>query len=140
MLKATGIGRVTQAPEMRYLDNGTAITNVGLSVRNGWKREGDQYPPTMWLRLTFWGKSGEIVNQYLKQGDSFFFSGELVHDRDTGNPRVYVKNDGTAAASFELKVTDFEFVGGGETRSADAGSPPGQAVAVAAIEEDDIPF
>ena len=123
-------------PEMRYLGTGTEVTNLSLAVKSGFKREGDEFPPTMWWRLTFWGKAAESANQYIRNGSGLVVSGEINYDQDTGSPKLFTRKDGTVSASFELNVREWSFL----PRTAGAGDEPASESTPAVVEEDEIPF
>ena len=75
-----------------------------------------------------WGKQAEAVNQYLSKGRQVLVEGRLRPDPETGGPRIYFRQDGTAGASFEVVAHMVRFLGGRN------GNDNGQAVAV----EDDL--
>ncbi|WP_210395838.1 single-stranded DNA-binding protein [Motiliproteus sediminis] len=73
------IGNLGQDPEVRYLPNGNAVTNVTLATSDSWKdREtGQQQERTEWHRVVFFGKLAEIAGQYLRKGSKVYVEGAL---------------------------------------------------------------
>ena len=99
------VGRLGRDPEMRYMPDGTAVTNLNVATDRRWtdKSTGQQ----------------------------------------TGSPRVYTRQDGTAGSSFEMTAEVVRFLGGrdegGGSGNYDSSSQGGGGKP-AAQEEDDIPF
>lgn len=101
-------------PEMRYTPGGQAVTNFSVaSNRQYAAANGEKVKETVWFRVSAWGKQAEICNQYLKSGQQVMIEGRLTPDKDTGGPRVYARQDGTSAASYEITAERVVFLGGG---------------------------
>ncbi|MEH6469658.1 MAG: single-stranded DNA-binding protein [Halopseudomonas sp.] len=73
------IGNLGQDPEVRYMPNGNAVTNVTIATSESWKdREtGQQQERTEWHRVVFFGKLAEIAGQYLRKGSKVYVEGGL---------------------------------------------------------------
>jgi len=73
------IGRVGQNPELKYTQNGQPVASASLATNKKWKdsKSGQKQEKTEWHNLTFWGKLGEIVNQYVKKGSQIYVEGEI---------------------------------------------------------------
>jgi len=139
------VGRLGKDPEMRYMPDGTAVTSMNVATDRRWtdKATGQPVSETTWFRVTVWGRQGETANQYLSKGKLVLVEGHLRPDPQTGGPRIYTRQDGTAGASFELTADTVRFLsgrddtGGGsagyDEKFQGGGRPPVQ-------EEDDIPF
>ena len=108
----TILGRAGRDPEMRYTQAGKAVTNLSVAADVGF---GDN-KKTVWFRVSFWNKLAEVVNNYVVKGDKVYIEGELIPDPETGGPRVWTKQDGTATASFELNANTFRFTGKSEQK------------------------
>ena len=138
------VGRLGRDPEMRYLPDGTAVTNMNVATDRRWtdKATGQPTQETTWFRVSVWGRQAESVNQYLSKGRMVLIEGHLRPDPQTGGPRIYTRQDGTAGSSFELFAETVRFLGGredgGTSNFDDAQSSGGGKSAVQ--EEDDIPF
>lgn len=100
------IGNLGSNPEQRFTPSGDPVTtfSVATSRRYGEKDE------TTWFRVSVWGKQAESCNQYLRKGSKVFVSGRLACDKATGGPRVYQRDDGTWAASFEIMASEVKFL------------------------------
>lgn len=137
------VGNLGGDPEMRYMPDGTAVTNFSLATSRRWKdsRTGEQQEETTWFRVSIWGRRAETANQYLAKGRQVLIEGRLRPD-ENGGPRLWTAQDGSVRASFEINATDFAFVGTRADSGYDdedfSGGARGQGQA--AQEEDDIPF
>lgn len=140
------VGRLGKDPEMRYMPDGTAVTNMNIATDRRYtdKATGQPVQETTWFRVSVWGRQAETANQYLSKGRMVLIEGHLRPDPQTGGPRVYTRQDGTAGSSFEIFAEGFRFLGGredgGGSSSFDDSVPSGSGGKPAAQEEDDIPF
>lgn len=134
--KITIAGYVGRDPEMRYMPDGTAVTNFSVAVSDGW----GENKRTIWFRISVWGKRAEVANQYLSKGQRVLVDGRLQADANTGGPRLWTRQDGSVAASFEIRALDFVFLSSRGEQQYDAPSDSSSFGGGAVIEEDDIPF
>jgi single-strand DNA-binding protein len=134
--KLTFVGNLGRDPEMRYLPDGTAVTNLNVACNRKFTgKDGQSREQTTWYRVSAWGNQAEAANQYLSKGRQVLVEGELVPDPETGGPRLFTRQDGSIGASYEVRANHIQFLGGGNGNS--NGS---HASAPVAQEEDDIPF
>ena len=61
------VGTCGQDPEVRYLPNGNAVTNLSLATSEQWtdKQTGQKVEKTEWHRVSMFGKVAEIAGEYL---------------------------------------------------------------------------
>lgn len=105
------IGHLARDPEMRYTATGTAVTNFSVPVNEKWTdNNGVEHERVTWFRCTVWGKPAESFNKYGQKGMLVRVEGEIQGDPDTGNPRLFQKNDGSMGASFEVRVRFSQFL------------------------------
>lgn len=123
------VGRLGKNPEMRYLQDGTPVTNFSLAVDSSYNRQdGTKVKQTTWIRVSVWRKLAEDCNKYLKKGREALVIGTLSGDkveRDDGSftivPKVYKGNDGIHKSSFEITAQSVKFLGGrGDSGPAEA--------------------
>ena len=137
------VGNLGGDPEMRYMADGTAVTNFSMATNRRWndRQTGQPVDETTWFRVSVWGRRAEVVNQYLSKGRQVLVEGRLRPDPSTGNPRLWTRQDGSVAASFEIVADNVSFIGSREDSggfaSEDGGDMGGSAPAQ---EEDEIPF
>ena len=76
------LGRVGADPEMRYTQNGTAVTQLRLAterVRKGGEAETD------WHSVVVWDKLAESVANYVEKGQRIYVSGRLAQNSWEGD-------------------------------------------------------
>ena len=143
--KAILIGNLGKDPEVRHLENGTAVANFSMATSESYKdrNSGERKTVTEWHNIVLWRGLAEIAEKYLKKGDQVYIEGKLRtrswEDKD-GNTRytTEVVGDnmtmlGSRGSSAEK---DTEVVG-----SADAETAPANEEAISSDEEtDDLPF
>ena len=73
------VGTCGQDPEVRYLPNGNAVTNLSLATSEQWldKRSGQKVERTEWHRVSLFGKVAEIAGEYLRKGAQCYIEGKL---------------------------------------------------------------
>ena len=120
------VGNLGRDPEMRFTPSGQAVTNFSVATNRQYTgSDGQLVKETIWFRVSTWGKQAETCNQYLKKGSKVLIEGRLVPDKETGGPRIWNKQDGTAASSFEISAVTVKFLSArGEE---DSGALPGDA-------------
>ena len=65
------IGRFTRNPELRTTQNGTTFCNFTLAVDRRFKN--DNGPDADFINCTAWGRTAEVINQYLSKGQQVEF-------------------------------------------------------------------
>jgi len=136
----TIVGNLGNDPEMRFMPDGTAVTNFSVATNRRWKDEnGDPVDETCWFRCSAWGRTGEVINEFFEKGKPILIVGRMIPDPQTGGPRIYQRQDGSAGSSFELRVLSWSFLPSSrEEGSYDGGGH--SAGSRAPVEEDEIPF
>ena len=73
------VGTCGQDPEVRYLPNGNAVTNLSLATSEQWtdKQSGQKVERTEWHRVSMFGKVAEIAGEYLRKGSQVYIEGKL---------------------------------------------------------------
>jgi single-strand DNA-binding protein len=139
--KIVVVGNLGGDPEMRYLPDGTAVTNFSLATNRRWtdRQTGQPTDETTWFRVSVFGRQAESVNQYLAKGRMALVEGRMRPDPATGGPRLWTGQDGTTRASYEITADSVQFIGGREEGGAPR-SGSGYEGGGPVQEEDDIPF
>jgi single-strand DNA-binding protein len=132
------VGNLGRDPEMRYLSSGQAVTNFNVATNRQYTASsGEKVKETTWFRVSAWGRQAETCNQYLKVGSKVLVEGRMNPDKETGNPRVFERKDGTTGASYEITADRVVFMSG---RDDDQGSYQVAEGGGEMIDEDEIPF
>ncbi len=80
------LGNLTRDIELRYLPNGSAVANTAIATSKKFKKQdGNVSEEVCFCDLTFFGRSAEIANQYLKKGSKVLIDGRLKFDQWTDN-------------------------------------------------------
>lgn len=117
------IGRLGRDPEERYTQAGQPVCSFSVATDRRWvDAGGEKQKQTTWWRCSAWGKLAEICNAYLEKGSLVFLVGEL------SEPKPYQRNDGTYAASLDVRATTVKFLDKRENAGGSGNS------------DDDVPF
>ncbi|WDI78408.1 single-stranded DNA-binding protein [Candidatus Purcelliella pentastirinorum] len=88
------IGNLGQDPEVRYMQNGNAVTNITLATSESWrdKQTGENKERTEWHRVVLFGKIAEIASEYLRKGSQVYIEGFLQKRKwqDKNNQEHYI--------------------------------------------------
>jgi len=73
------VGTCGQDPDVRYMPNGNAVTNLSLATSEQWtdKQTGQKVEKTEWHRVSMFGKVAEIAGEWLKKGSQVYIEGKL---------------------------------------------------------------
>jgi single-strand DNA-binding protein len=72
------LGNLTRDPELRYTNEGMAITEMGLAVNKRWKdANGDENNVVDFFNITVWNHLAENCAGSLKKGDRIMVGGHL---------------------------------------------------------------
>jgi len=154
------VGNLTRDVEIRYTPSGTAIGKVGIATNRRFKNaQGEMQDETMFIDLTFFGRTAEIANQYLRKGSKVLVEGRLVLEQWTAQDGSKRSRHSISVESMKMLDGRGETPGGGYPESGGYGAPQGgesysQSAPQAApaqqpaqpsvpeidIDEDEIPF
>ena len=79
-------GHLSKDIEIRYSQGGTAIANTAIATSRKFKAaDGTQKEEVLFVDVSFYGRTAEIVNQYLHKGSKVLIDGRLKLDQWTDN-------------------------------------------------------
>lgn len=79
--KVTLAGNLTRDPQIRFLQNERAVANFGIAINRRYKdQDGVQKEDTTFVEIEAWGRTAELVGQYLVKGKPVFIEGRLKLD------------------------------------------------------------
>ena len=118
------VGNLGGDPEVRYMPNGNAVTNVTIATTDSWKdkQTGQQQERTEWHRVVFFGRLAEVAGEYLRKGSQVYIEGAL-------RTRKWQDQSGNDRYTTEIVVDmngQMQMLGG---RGGDAGYQPQSAPA-----------
>lgn len=125
------MGNLTRDPETRQTPNGQSVTNFSLAISRSWKgQDGSTQEDVSFIDCVAWGKTGEIIAQYVQKGRPILVSGRL-------DQRSW-EQDGNKRSKVEVVVEDFNFVGGGGGEGAGSYSGGSKSGSAPAKSSDDV--
>lgn len=75
------VGNLTRDVELKYTQNGTAVTEIGLAVNDRRKNQnGEWVEETTFVDVTLWSRQAEVAGEYLSKGSSVLIEGRLKLD------------------------------------------------------------
>lgn len=127
MIRMQVSGRLGKDPELRTTPSNMAVANFSLGSTTKYKDQEN----TTWIRCVLWGRSGEALAQYAKQGDQIFAWGTMEE-------KSYEK-DGEQKKYMEMRCEGFEF---GAKSKKNENAPKANNQSTSSFDPDDleIPF
>ncbi len=140
--QVTLIGRLTKDPEIRYGQSGVAYSTLGLAVNRRAFKEGAE-DEVYFFNIKVFGKTAEIVGQYLAKGKRVGVQGYLSQNR-------WEDQSGQKRSTVEIVADRIQFLdpasGGSNYQSQGRSETPDRPVTDQeqsvpfTDEDDDIPF
>lgn len=131
----TLLGNLTRDPELKTLASGGAVANFGLAVNRRWKTDGETKEETTFVDCEAWGRTAELIGQYLTKGSACLVQGRLKYD-------TWEDKDGSRRSRLKVVAEQVQFIdrkGGGndaqesgESAGAPAPTRPAKRASVAA--------
>ncbi len=76
--KAIIFGNLTADPELKSLPSGISVVNAGVATNRVYKdKDGQKQESAEFHNVVFFGRTAEVVAQYLKKGSSIYVEGRL---------------------------------------------------------------
>jgi single-strand DNA-binding protein len=98
------VGNLTRDIEVRYTQSGSAIASTGIATNRKFTTNGEKKEEVMFIDITFFGRTAEIANQYLKRGRQVLVDGRLKFDQ-------WVAQDGTKRNKHSVIVEHLQMLG-----------------------------
>ena len=77
------VGNLTRDIELKYTANGTALANSAIATSRKFNANGEKKEEVCFVDITFFGRSGEVANQYLRKGSKILVEGRLMFNQWT---------------------------------------------------------
>lgn len=124
------IGNLGKDPEIRQVNNGSAVANITIATSESWKdkQSGELQERTEWHRVVCFNRLAEIVGEYLHKGSKIYIEGSL-------RTRKWEAKDGTQKYTTEIIASEMRMLD--SKNSAPSESKP---LPAGAPIDDDIPF
>jgi len=76
--KVTLIGNLGRDPELKYLDQGVALTNLWMACTESYRdKNGNNVDRTEWVSVNLWRSQAEIAAKYCRKGSTVCIEGRL---------------------------------------------------------------
>ena len=104
-------GNLTRDPELKALPSGSQVANFGLATNRVYKdKSGAKQEATEFHNVVAFGRTAEVIAQYMKKGRPIFVEGRIQTRSWEG------KEDGKKQYRTEIVVDNFQFGADGAAR------------------------
>lgn len=102
------MGNLTRDVDLKSLPSGTNVADFAIAANRKFKRQdGEQGEETLFVDCSAFGRTGEVIAQYLRKGSPIFVEGRLKLEQ-------WESPDGGKRSKHTVVVERFEFLGGGD--------------------------
>lgn len=99
------IGNLGNDPEIVNLDGGNKLAKFSIATNETYKNaKGEKVTDTQWHNVVAWGKTAEIVENYLTKGNEVAVEGKLNH-------RSYETKEGEKRYVTEIRCNELLMLG-----------------------------
>ncbi len=111
-------GNLTRDPELKYLQSGTAVTNMNMAINRKYKSGEEMKEDVCFVRIVVWARRAEVCAEYLKKGSPVFVEGRL-------QSRSW-EQDGQKRYAMDVVADNVQFLGGNKKKEEpkEAEAPP----------------
>ena len=100
----TLVGRLTRDAELKYTNSGQAVSNISLAVNQRRRRDDQWVDEAHFFDCVVWGRTAEVLNQYLVKGKQIGIEGQLRQNR--------WEQEGRTRSRVEISVNNIQLLGG----------------------------
>lgn len=110
------LGNCGRDPEMRYLNDGRAATNISIATtsRRKDKNTGETIEDTQWHRVQFFDRLAEIVGEYVRKGSPVYIEGRLKYGK-------YTDQAGVEKSTCDIVATEIQLLGSRDQQGGQGG-------------------
>lgn len=109
------MGNLTRDIELRHTQGGMAVAKFGMAInRKTSSQSGEARESTCFVDCTAFGKSAELLQQYVRKGSPLFVDGRLEFS-------TWEAKEGGKRSKLEVIVENFQFMGGGNREGGGGG-------------------
>jgi single-strand DNA-binding protein len=99
------MGNLTRDIELKYTPSNMAVAEIGLAVNHRFKtKEGEAKEEVTFVDCEAWGRTAEVMKQYLVKGRPVFVEGRLKLDQWKD------KQDGSNRSKLRVVIENFQFI------------------------------
>jgi len=101
--KVVLVGNLTRDIELRYASSGSAIANTAIATSRKFTQNGERKEEVCFIDITFFGRSAEVANQFLRRGSKILVEGRLKFDQ-------WVAQDGSKRSKHTVIVETMQML------------------------------
>jgi len=118
-------GNLTRDPELRQIGADKVVANTGLAINRRWKdpATGETREEATFVDIEAWGRTAELMGQYLKKGSPAYIEGRLKLDTWED------KKDGSKRSKLRVIADSVQFLGGRDAFGESDGAAPARSAA-----------
>ena len=125
------MGNLTRDPELKRTSSDMAVAQLSIAVNRQYKdKSGEQVKETTFVDCEAWGRTAEVMSQYLSKGKPVFVEGRLKLDQ-------WQDKDGNNRSKLKMVIEKFEFV---DSKGSQTSAPSEAETVPTTPPPDDIPF
>ena len=125
------MGNLTRDIDLKELPSGQTVGSFGIAVNRKYKtKEGNSGEEVSFVDCEVWGKTAEIMAQYLSRGRAVLLDGRIKMDQ-------WEDKDGNKRSKLKMVVESFQFI---DSKQEDEPQPVAVKPGNEPVDESDIPF
>src|SRR5688572_14060514 len=98
------MGNLTRDVELKHTPSNMAVAQIGLAVNRRFKtKEGETKDEVTFVDCEAWGRTAEVMQQYLSKGKPVFIEGRLKLDQ-------WQDKEGGNRSKLKVVIESFEFI------------------------------
>ncbi|MFD1551591.1 single-stranded DNA-binding protein [Putridiphycobacter roseus] len=99
------IGNLGMSPEVITFDNGNKLAKFTIATNETYKNaKGEKITDTQWHNVVAWGKTADIVEQYVVKGQEIALEGKIIN-------RNYENKEGEKRYTTEVQISELLLLG-----------------------------
>lgn len=100
------IGHLGNDPEIKNFDAGRKLAKFSLATNETYtNKKGERVTNTEWHNIIAWGKTAEIIENYLSKGKEVIVVGKLTYNQ-------YETDQGEKKYFTQIEVSELQMIGG----------------------------
>ncbi len=124
------MGNLTRDVELKKTPNNMSVANIGLAVNRQYRTNDETREETTFVDCEAWGRTAEVMGQYLRKGRPVFIEGRLKLDQ-------WQDRDGNNRSKLKVVIDNFQFI---DSRGGNSDAPAQTSEPAQSVPEDEIPF
>ena len=114
------VGNLTRDIELRYSQGGMGIAKTAIATSRKFTSNGEKKEEVCFVDITFFGRSAEVANQYLRKGSKILVEGRLNFDQ-------WVDQNGQKRSKHSVTAESMQMLDSKGSNDASGYTPPATA-------------